>query len=266
MLQRFIIIACAIFYISPVLAQQGADITTADENPYLQALPSWASTLERFVDEQGRTDFISLSKDTAELEKFIAAVELVSPESHPQLFDSKEKVLAYHANAYNAQAMWGVIERNIPANFSSLLKRASFFKFRKIVIGGKTTNLLAYETKVIRPLDDEPRMHFILNCMVVDCPRLPQTVFRAETLEDALQAASIEFFNEEKHTQVDDAKKELRLSGIMKFYTKDYVASGKRQDLLAYANQYRQNKVPEDYKVKYLKYDWTINQQPTSSE
>ena len=265
MLQRLFLIACTVFFINPVIAQVTTDTLTEDENPYLQALPSLALTLERFVDEQGRIDFIALSKDTAGLEKFIAAIELVSPESHPQIFDTKSKILAYHANAYNALAMWGVIERNIPENFNSLLKRASFFKFRKLMIGGKKTDLYTYENKVIRPLG-EPRMHFVLNCMVKDCPRLPQTVFRAETLETDLQAASVDFFAKEKHTQVDHEAKELRLSGIMKFYTKDYVASGKKQDLLAYVNQFRQNKVPVDYKVSFLRYDWTINQQLTSSE
>ena len=48
----------------------------------------------------------------------------------------------------------------------------------------------------------------------------------------------------------------------MKFYTKDYVASGKKQDLIAYVNQYREDAIPADYKVKFLKYDWTINQAP----
>ena len=50
----------------------------------------------------------------------------------------------------------------------------------------------------------------------------------------------------------------------MKFYTKDYVESGKKQDLIAYVNQFRDEKIPEDYKVKFIKYDWTINQQPAS--
>ena len=47
----------------------------------------------------------------------------------------------------------------------------------------------------------------------------------------------------------------------MKFYTKDYVASGKKQDLLEYVNQFREVNVPNNYKVKFIKYDWTINQQ-----
>jgi len=229
-------------------------------NVYEQQLPRWASVLERFVNDQGEIDFVALSSDTEDLKAFVSAVEQVSPQSNPELFDSQEKILAYHANAYNALAMMGVIERDIPKNFSSLLKRASFFKLKKVVIGGKKTDLYTYENKVIRPIG-EARMHFILNCMVKDCPRLPRKPFIAQTLEQDLQNAAIEFFNKDKHILIDDEEQILRLSGIMKFYTKDYVASGKKQDLIGYVNQFRENNVSDEYKVKFIKYDWTINKQ-----
>lgn len=233
----------------------------AQNNPYQASLSDWAATLERFVDEQGRTDFVALSKDTVQLQRFVDAVGQVSPQSNPELFPSSADVLAYHVNTYNALAMKGVIERGIPKKFSNLLKRASFFKFRSVIIGGKKTNLYDYENKVIRPLGDA-RVHFVLNCMVVDCPRLPTTIFTPQRLEQDLQAASVEFFSKPKHIQINAEKKTVYLSGILKFYTKDYVPSGKKQDLVEYVNQFRSNKIPQDYKVKFLDYNWTINQQP----
>jgi len=242
------------------IVQTTALAQTVSGNPYLEELPKWQSVLETYVDDQGRVDFAGVAKDSANLEAFVSAIEMVSPDSNPELFDTRDKVLAYHANAYNALAMWGVIERDIPKNFSSLFKRASFFKFRKVVIGGKKTDLYTYENKVIRPLD-EARMHFVLNCMVKDCPRLPRQAFRAKTMQVALQEAAVEFFTKEKHTLVDHENKRLRLSGIMKFYTKDYVASGKKQDLLEYVNRFRDEQVPSDYKVSFIKYDWTVNKQ-----
>ena len=234
---------------------------TAYANPYLDALPAWAETLERYVDDQGRVDFDALSKDTSRLDEFVQAVAEVSPATNPELFATSEEVLAYHINTYNALAMRGVIERDIPSNFSTLLKRASFFKFRSVRIGQKKTNLYDYENKVIRPLG-EARVHFVLNCMVVDCPKLPNTVFRAETLEQDLQAATVAFFNNEKYIQVNLDKKQAWLSRLLKFYTKDYVPSGEKQALIAYVNQFREQAIPESYKVKFLDYDWTINKQP----
>ena len=255
MIKRFFIFTFFILSASLALASQ-----VNASNIYEEQLPKWANVLDRFVNEQGQIDFVGLSQDTEDLKAFVSAIEEVSPSANPELFDSQEKVLAYHANAYNALAMMGVIERDIPKNFSSLLKRASFFKLKKVVIGGKKTDLYTYENKVIRPIG-ESRMHFILNCMVKDCPRLPRKPFVAQTLEQDLQTAAVEFFNKDKHILVDDAEQILRLSGIMKFYTKDYVASGKKQDLVGYVNQFREDKIPNEYKVKFIKYDWTINKQ-----
>ena len=238
------------------------NIAKADfESVYQDSLNDWAQTLERFVDSQGRTDFASLKNNIEPLQRFVDVVGKVSPKSNPELFPTQEHVIAYHINTYNALAMKGVIERDIPENLSTLWKRASFFKFRSVVIGGKKTNLYDYENKVIRPIG-EPRVHFALNCMVKDCPRLPKTIFNVKDLETSLQTAAIEFFNKPKHIKIDTDEKIVYLSGIMKFYTKDYVASGKKQDLVAYVNQYREDAIPADYKVKFLKYDWTINQAP----
>lgn len=233
------------------------------DNPYLAALPNWQVVLNTYVDNEGRVDFIGLSKNTEQLDIFVKAVGQVSPDSTPDLFPRSQDIMAYHLNTYNALAMKGVIDRGIPNNFSTLWKRASFFKFRKVVIGGKKTDLYTYENKVIRPIG-EARAHFALNCMVKDCPRLPMDVFHADSLESDLQAASIEFFNKDKHIKIDPVAKEVHLSGIMKFYTKDYVASGKKEDLIAYVNQFRDQAIPSDYKVKFIKYDWTVNQQPLS--
>lgn len=230
-------------------------------NPYQDRLSDWSQILERFVDDQGRVDFQALEKDTTQLQNFVDAIAKVSPVSHPEAFPTQAHVLSYHINTYNALAMKGVIERGIPANFSSLLKRASFFKFRRVVIGGKKTNLYDYENRVIRPLG-EPRVHFALNCMVVDCPRLPMRVFTPESLENDLQTAAVEFFNKPKHIEISADKQIVYLSGIMKFYTKDYVSSGKKRDLVAYVNQYRSDPIPTNYKVKFIDYDWTINQAP----
>lgn len=234
----------------------------AADNPYLATLPQWQQTLEKFVDDEGRIDFRAIYKQPNDLKAFVDAIAAVSPDSNPELFPNREAVLAYHMNAYNALAMWGVIERDIPKNFSSFIKRASFFKLRSVVIGGKKTNLYDYENKVIRPLD-EPRTHFALNCMVKDCPRLLKQAFTAETLDKDLQAVSVEFFSKERHIRFDDEAKNIYLSSILKFYTKDFTPNGDKQDLIAYVNQFTSKKVPEDYRVKFIKYDWTVNQQPT---
>jgi hypothetical protein len=52
------------------------------------------------------------------------------------------------------------------------------------------------------------------------------------------------------------------VSEILDFYTEDFVVSGDQQDLLTYINRYQKVTIPADYKVEFIDYDWTINQQP----
>ena len=235
-----------------------APVAADARGDYERALKGWAEILARHVDAQGQSDFVALRDDPMELERFVAAIGAYGPESHPEDFASRSDVLAYHINAYNAHAMHGVIERGIPSDFSSFFKRASFFRFRSIVVAGRKTNLYEYENKVIRPLD-EPRIHFALNCMVRDCPRLPQKPFVGADLEADLEAATREFFNSEKYVQIDADTRTVRVSAILDFYTKDFAASGKRADLGAYVDRYRDEPLPPGYRIRFLDYDWTVN-------
>lgn len=249
------------FFCVLVLAVIAYPAMATSQEDYQTALASWSRTLQMYVDEQGRTDFRALASDNDDLRQFVSFVESTSPASHPDLFATDEEVLAYHINAYNALAMYGVIDEGIPSDFDGFFKRLSFFKLRSVVVGGKKTSLYDYENKVIRPLD-EPRVHFALNCMVKDCPRLPQEVFQANTLEQQLEAAAQEFFNKDKHIRIDADKRTVYVSKILDFYTEDFVPSGKARDLTEYVNRYAKMMVPEGYRVKFIDYNWTINQQP----
>lgn len=251
MFKRFICVLALVVVTYPAMATSHEDYETA--------LASWSRILQLYVDEEGRTDFRALALDSDDLKQFLSFVESTSPASHPDLFATEDEVLAYHINAYNALAMFGVIKKAIPSDLNSFYKRLRFFKLRSVVIGGEKTSLYNYENKVIRLLN-EPRVHFVLNCMVRGCPRLPQEVFQAETLEEQLEAAAQEFFNKDKHIRIDADKRTVYVSEILDFYTEDFVSSGKTRDLTEYLNCYSKIKVPTDYRVKFIDYDWTINQ------
>lgn len=235
--------------------------SVAMATPYEDIQLNWEVVLSNYVDNEGRTDFMALKSNRSALDQYVAFIAETSPDTDPEMFPAQADILAYHINTYNALAMHSVLEKDITTGFNSFFKRAGFFKFHKINVGGKSTSLYDYENKVIRPIGDA-RVHFALNCMVKDCPRLPQEPFTTEDLDKELDEATWEFFSKDKHLRLDHDKKILWVSEILKFYTKDFVTSGKSQDLLAYVNKYVKQKVPEDYKVRFIRYDWTLNQQP----
>lgn len=221
----------------------------------------WTTVLENFVDQQGRTDFKALQASGDTLRHLTNYLATHGPQSNPAQFQSEAAQLAFHINAYNALAMQAVIDKDISKGFNSVFKRLRFFRWHTIRVDGKEMSLHDYENDVIRSFN-EPRIHFVLNCMVRDCPRLPQRAFQAEQLESQLEQATQEFFNKRKHLYINAATSTVYVSEILSFYTKDFVSSGETQALAQYINRYRDVRIPDNYSIEFIPYDWTINQQP----
>jgi hypothetical protein len=220
---------------------------------------AWARVLRRAIDRQGRINFTLVARDRTDLDTYLAYVAQVSPHTHAALFLSRSETLAYYLNSYNALAMYGIILK-WPSDFDSFPARVRFFKLTTYRVGGQFISLYDYENAIIRPLG-EPRVHFALNCMVVGCPRLPQFPFRAQTLEQQLEAAAQEFCNSVQHVQVQHERRTVRLSEIFRFYTADFVNARLAPSLIAYVNRYRTQHIPEDFAVEFIPYNWLINTQ-----
>jgi hypothetical protein len=220
------------------------------------AVPTgWASVLERFVDEYGRVDFEGIAQAPAALDSAVAYIASTSPDSNPSLFASREATLAYYVNAYNALAMFNVIDSGIPGSLTGLQK-FRFFWVKRFNIGGRSISLYALENDVIRPMGDE-RVHFVLNCMSVSCPRLPRTPFSSANLDRELSAAARLFFSEKRNLTILSDAREVKVSEILQFYREDFLRTS--PDLTAYINRYLAAKIPNGYKVEFIDYDWTVN-------
>jgi hypothetical protein len=215
----------------------------------------WTRVLSQHVDEWGRIDFDALSQNHADLDRVVAFIGAVDPDSHPQLFPDKQSRLAFYVNAYNSLAMYGVVAAGVPESLGGLTK-FSFFYLRTFTVGGKSISLYKLENDVIRLMGEE-RVHFALNCMVVSCPRLPRVAFSAGALQGQLDAAARTFIGDNRNVWIDHAKREVWLSGIFDFYTQDFVAHA--PSLIEYINHYRDAAIPSDFKVHFLDYRWTVN-------
>jgi hypothetical protein len=236
---------------APVLAAA----TEAMTIPQWETL--WSAVLMRYVDQQGRIDFSGLARDPGELDRVVAFVAETSPSSRSELFPDRNSKLAFYINAYNALAMYGVIHAGIPASLGGL-RKFTFFYLQKFMLGGKSISLYDLENDVIRPMGEE-RIHFVLNCMVLGCPRLRRAAFDGAALESQLEAAARTFVGEARNVRMDPSRREVQLSAIFDFYTKDFLEHA--PSLVAYMNRYRNGQIPPNFKVRFFDYDWTVNGQ-----
>jgi hypothetical protein len=239
--------ACATIVPTPAAPTAGRDPQAA-----------WASVLQRFVDEEGRTDFQGLAADRGDLDAYVAWVARVSPASDPALFPTEQDRLAYYLNSYNALAMYNVIDAGIPETLEGL-RKVPFFFFRKVEIGGQRMSLATYENEIIRPTG-ESRVHFALNCMARGCPRLPREPFTAAAIDAELDREARRFFAEPRNLAVEPERQAFRVSEILSFFTGDFLADA--PSLAAYINRHHEPAIPDGYKAEFTDYDWRVNNQP----
>lgn len=221
------------------------------------AYATWGKVLTAYVTDTGKIDFAQLKKDGAgDLKTFVAWVGTHGPRSQPADYPTPEAKIAYYLNSYNGLAMYNAITNKVHPK-----QKIRFFVLTKMRIDGQDLDLHAYENEVIRPLG-EPRVHFALNCMVHGCPRLPQVPYSPDPaqLGAQLDAGAKLFFNETRNVELHADTKTVRFSSILKFYTGDFLK--KAPSLIAYANSWRpaDQQIPADYAVKFIPYDWTLNQ------
>ncbi len=229
-------VSCSTLVPAPEVTLEGADPGAA-----------WARHLATYVDPSGAIDFDGMAGDARDLELVVASLAGPRP---PGLSGDGE--LAYFINAYNGLAMYGVLHAGVQPR-----AKIRFFYLRDFEEGGRRISLYDLENDVIRPLG-EPRVHFALNCMVRSCPRLPAEPFVAARLDAQLDAAAREFFNDPRHVRLEPEERTVFLSAILDWYEEDFLAVA--PDLIDYANRFRDVPIPGDWRVRFLDYDWTLNQ------
>ncbi len=250
----FFLSGCSTMIKTPGLNMKEKSDSTKDANVKVEgsvALANYTKVLASHVNDKGEVNFLDISKDLSDLESYIYYIAK-TPLSE---FKSENELLAHYINSYNALSIYTVIKRNFPKTHAGLNK-VRFFYLTKMQIGLKKMSLYKYENDFIRALGEE-RIHFALNCMARSCPLLPKKPFTAENIKAELEAATKYFFSESRNLKIDHQKKIAYVSEILSFFTKDFTPKH-APSLLDYINKYSPEKIPSDYKIKFIDYDWTV--------
>lgn len=208
---------------------------------------SWDNLLRKYVDSDGNVDYRAFKNDEALLDQYL---EELSGQS-PSVAATREEVLVYYINLYNAATV-KLILLNYPV--LSIKEIKSPWDKKWIKVGEKTISLGHIEHKILRKLD-EPRIHFAINCASYSCPKLINKAFTAENLEQLLEQASREFVNDKKRNRVGAESAEI--SEIFKWYKSDFTKNGSLTD---YINLYSDVRIQDGTKLKYIQYDWSLNE------
>jgi Protein of unknown function, DUF547 len=232
--------------------------TTPEKFPY----EIWERVLREFVDERGMVDYQRLKDNRADLDLFVAHLNRYSPKTHPALFPTSSDRLAYYLNAFNSSTFLLVLSRHPLKNIYDM--RTEFFVGTVFVLGGEKYTLNSLET-MLREEFSEPRVHFVLNCAARGDPRLFQETITSQNTEAFLEKSTRYYLSEPRHVRIVD-EKTVELSSMFDLYGDDFLAflektGESKPNLLKYINRYREEKLPENARIKFAPYNWVPNDQ-----
>jgi hypothetical protein len=209
---------------------------------------AWDKLLKKYVAENGDVKYKGFKKDMEQLNHYINYLASKTPTEN---WSKKEK-LAYFINVYNANTIKLIIE-NYPLKSIKDIKNP--WSKNRIKIGNKDFSLEDIEHDILRKMN-EPRIHFAINCASLSCPKLLNTAYTSENVEQLLDKATKEFISNSEKNIISEQN--LKLSKIFKWYKSDFTTNG---NLIEYINQYSKVKIHRDATITYLEYDWNLNEQ-----
>lgn len=242
------------------------------------------SLLQKYV-AGGLVNYQALKADSLPLQNYLRQLEEVNPGEFKNW--PLEEQMVFWINAYNAITLEGIV-RNYPIKRGSLVARMFFPKnsirqisgfwdtvFIKVM--GRELTLNQIEHEILRKQFKDPRIHFVIVCASIGCPDLESRAFFAENLDQRLDDATRNFINNPGKARLDREKDVLYLSSIFDWYKEDFTASNEAEKqyrkyskaekgLIEFVIQYvpetdREYIIQNQPKIKYLDYDWSLNEQ-----
>ena len=225
--------------------------------------------LARYVDQRGMVDYAGWKKsrqDLRALEDYLKSIGCVDLRKSA----SRQAKLAFWINAYNALTLNGML-REYPTdsirNHTARLFGYNIWQDLQVWVDGDYYFIEQMEHEILRPMS-EPRIHFAIVCASIGCPKLRNEAYTLSRLEEQLDSNARDFFADRNKFRADARSRTLYVSPILKWFGGDF---GRNQgEVLRFIAPYlpsesaRKLALQRNARVRYLDYDWGINEQPRS--
>ena len=220
---------------------------------------AWTQLLQKHVDEEGMVSYKGFQQDRKILKAYLSRLEENPP--NPEKW-SKEEQLAYWINLYNAFTIELVLEHYPVSSIKDIGSKIQIpfvnspWDINFISIKGEKFDLNNIEHNIIREEFQEPRIHFALVCAAISCPKLQQEAYTAEKLDAQLSDQAKAFLANPSKNKF--GRNEVVISNLFSWYEGDFTKNG---SLIEFLNRYAPEKTAPDADVKYMDYNWSLNEQ-----
>ncbi len=202
--------------------------------------------------------------DAAKLGSYLASLQALDPRDY-----SRAEQKAYWINFYNALTVRVVLDAypvdSIREISESLLGSLGIVKGPwddvHAKVAGQDLTLNNIEHGILRPIWQDARIHYAVNCASHGCPNLSKTAFTADNTEEQLEAAARAYVNHPRGVDfVDDDF--IVISSIYDWYEADFGGNtkGVLKHLTAYAVDALAKRLSTFTGSVDYEYDWKLNQ------
>ena len=215
----------------------------------------YAELLNRYV-KDGKVDYRGFKSEEARLDQYLKVLEGTDPKKL-----LRDEQFAFYINAYNAWTIKLILsaypEIKSIRDLGNLFK--SPWKKKLARIDGDIVTLDHIEHDILRPLFKDPRVHFAINCASKGCPPLRAEPYRGAVLNEQLNDMAQAFINDDRYNRLEG--RTLYVSRIFKWFGEDF-----KDDIIGFFLKYARGALkneltlnPQEIKVRYLEYDWSLN-------
>lgn len=220
----------------------------------------YASVLQKYV-KNGLVDYAVLKANRDELDAYLEMMGQIEPGAL-----SRNEQLAFYINLYNAATIRLIVD-HYPVE--SIKDVGSFFsspwKKKVVNLNGEMVTLDNIEHDIVRPVFKDNRVHFALNCSAISCPPLLGMPYDASMVDAQLEEVTLKFINDAKSNYLEGNT--LYVSKIFSWFSEDFP-----DDFVDWFVRFAQGEIKreleihreagEKVRVKYLQYDWSLNELP----
>ncbi len=201
------------------------------------------------------------SADRQTLAEFLGYLQQIKVSS----LNPKEQK-AYWVNLYNALTIKVILDHYpvksiVDIDISPGLFSNGPWDAKLLTIEGEKVSLNDIEHRILRPIFQDNRLHYALNCASLGCPNLQPVAYTAVNTEELLEAGARAYVNSPRGARME--KGGLHVSSIYKWFQVDFGGSkaGVIKHLLLYAEgglavalRNYDNGLHDDY-------NWNLNEQ-----
>ncbi len=227
---------------------------------------SWDDLLARYVQEgSGAKSGIALFQyaavSAADLKTLRQYLQQLAEVPVRQL--SRAEQQAYWINLYNALTV-EVILSNYPLasirDISSGFFSSGPWGEKRFQVDGENVSLDEIEHRILRPIWQDARLHYAVNCASIGCPNLAASAYTADNTDELLTAGAFAYVNHSRGAAVVDG--ELTVSSIYDWFQEDF--GGNEAGVIEHLKQYAEDNLAEQLAqvttVANYQYDWSLNE------